>query len=561
MKKLSLFAVAMCGLMSANAADLTPAEALARLGKSGALRKHAAVDGTRQALTPIAELPNLYVFSTGSGYMILPSNDVAAPLLGYAENGTFDLEANPALAAWLEFYSDEIEAAANAGVQAYDEAAADENEAEEPVARVDVAPMITSQWNQMAPYNAKCPELSGKRCMTGCVATAMAQVMNFHKWPDVGEGSYSYKWERGGQQLSADFSKTEFDWANMTDTYSSASTDAEIDAVATLMFTVGVSVNMGYNTDQSGATSASVGTALMRYFKYDKAMRMAERNRYTLDDWTDLIYGELAAGRPVVYSGKTKAGGGHEFVCDGYRAEDGFFHFNWGWSGVSDGYFALTALNPGATGVGGGNGGYNYEQDAIIGIQKLQPDSQIQYVMVCAESFTASPATVGFGEQVTFGGGFINQSFENMPGGIKIGVRIRPFVGGAGTTRHMYNTENRSIPASMGYRTINVNMPGVMKDGNYVVTPVYMLPGEKEWRQMEAPLNCEGALKATVADKKITFSKYDPEEEKEESGIESVEAAPAAADGAWFTIDGRRLASKPSVRGIYIHNGRKLTVK
>lgn len=558
MKKLSLFAVSLCGFVSANAAGLTPSEALGRLEKSAVFRSHAAVAGKRPALNVVAELPNLYVFSSGSGYVIVPSDDVAAPLLGYAENGTFDLEANPALAAWLEFYSAEIEAAANAGVQAYEAVAADD----EPASRVDVAPMITAKWNQMAPYNAKCPELSGKRCMTGCVATAMAQVMHFHKWPDVGEGSYSYNWERGGQQLSADFSKTEFDWANMTDTYSSASTDAEIDAVATLMYTVGVSVNMGYNTDQSGATSASVGTALMRYFKYDKAMRMAERNRYTSDDWSDLIYAELAAGRPVVYSGNTQAGGGHEFVCDGYRAEDGFFHFNWGWSGVADGYFALSALNPGQTGVGGNGGGYNYTQDAIIGIQKLQPDSQIQYVMVCAESFTALSETAGFGEQVTFGGGFINQTFENMPGGIKIGVRIRPFAGGAGTTRHMSFTESRSIPASAGYRTITVSMPGSMKDGNYVVTPVYMLPGEKEWRQMEAPLNCEGEVKATVADKKITFSKYDPEEEKEESGIESVEAAPVAdADGAWFTIDGRRLASKPSARGIYIHNGRKLMVK
>lgn len=364
----------LAAAITAGAAVISPEAALRRVSA-----------GTRvQTMSTSAAVPRLvytqqagmepaaYIFDrgNGAGYMIVSADDEATPLLGYSDTGTVDTYDMPdGLRYWLEYYAAEIESARTTGSSAVVTTFA----ASAP--RKAIAPMISTRWNQSAPFNNKCPQVGSTRTVTGCVATAMAQVMKYHNWPEKGSGSNAYSWN--GTTLSLDFSTVTFDWGNMLDVYGSTATEAQNDAVATLMYACGISVDMIYGTGASGAVSEKCGLALVENFNYDASLRTLYRDYYPLDEWEEVVYNSLAEGCPVLYGGQSDSGG-HEFVCDGYSS-DGYFHFNWGWGGMSDGYFKLTALNPGAQGIGGaGSGaGYNFGQDIVVGIKPFAGQSEL----------------------------------------------------------------------------------------------------------------------------------------------------------------------------------------
>ena len=188
------------------------------------------------------------------------------------------------------------------------------------------------KWNQDSPYNNLCPIINistSKRAVTGCVATGMAQVMKYYQWPVTGTGSNSYTTSTKHIPLSLNFSQTTFDWANMTETYNGSSSAAQKNAVATLMYNCGVSVNMDY-AESSGAASTASAKALVNKFGYNPNIQHIDRRYYTRDEWKSIIKDELSAARPVLYGGDDGTSG-HFFVCDGYDNND-FFHFNWGWA-------------------------------------------------------------------------------------------------------------------------------------------------------------------------------------------------------------------------------------
>ena len=172
------------------------------------------------------------------------------------------------------------------------------------------------------------------------------------------------------------YSAQEFRWDLMLNDYLPVfdghalridATEQQQEAVARLMVAAGHSVEMGYSPEASGATSIRIGRALGLYFRYDKSLRYLQRDYYPLDEWEEIIYTSLLNDGPVIYDGQANIGG-HSFVCDGYSA-DGYFHFNWGWGGMSDGYFLLDALDPINQGIGGADSGFNYMQDIIVGIR------------------------------------------------------------------------------------------------------------------------------------------------------------------------------------------------
>lgn len=498
MKRLPLILLtAAATVLPAMAGYVTPDQALARLNSHNSTRK-AASAAARFTLRTQSEFPELYIFtSTTGGYMVLPADDRAEPMLGYADSGTLDLT-NPSVAYWLGTYNAEISAAAQAGTTTGAASAMMRR------SRPAIAPMIESRWNQEAPYNDLCPTLNGAHCPTGCVATAMAQVMRFYSWPATGTGSHSYGWN--GSTLSCDFASTTFDWNNMPYTYGSESTDAQKQAVATLMFAAGVSVDMQYTPTESAAISRAMGTALLNYFGYDKGLWMAYRDYYGLNDWEELVYAELADGRPVLYGG-TGSAGGHQFVCDGYSA-DGYFHFNWGWGGLSDGYFLLTALNPPSLGVGGGAGGFNYNQCVLLGVQRPTADAQNAYIMYCG-GFVPASATATLGSTAEFGNGFYNYSYAATPAGTQVGIKLQPETGEATYLTAMTG----SIEPEYGARTLRVALPQTLAEGTYTLTPVYRIPGA-DWQQMRAPLSENATLKATVNGSTATFSAPDNPEIK-----------------------------------------------
>ena len=324
------------------------------------------------------------------GWVLMAADDAIQPILGYSDTGTFDTSAEMPdnLKYWLGMYNRQIKRAIELGVTASDEVAAEWTSLRSGVrkakaATVVVGPLLTTTWNQGSPYNNLCPTYSGSsRSATGCVATAMSQVMNYWEWPNTGQGSKTYT-----SQIthSINFANTTFDWANMKDSYGGSYTTAQATAVATLMYNVGVSVEMSYGSSSgamtipwpSSSTSyACAKNALWNYFKYDadslKAYYRDGSSYYGYSSWTDanwiaMLKAELNKQRPIMYAGSGD-GGGHSFVCDGYR-DDNYFHFNWGWGGSYDGYFTVNSLTPGGGGIGSNNDNtFNDQQDVIIGI-------------------------------------------------------------------------------------------------------------------------------------------------------------------------------------------------
>lgn len=231
----------------------------------------------------------------------------------------------------------------------------------------EVAPMLTTKWDQDTPYNNLCPVFNGSvRCLTGCVATAMAQVLNYHKTPQHGQGArtiYYPKNRPSGEAVTANFEEDYYDWDNMLDIYTPGNyMDEQADAVALLMRDCGVAANMEYGgpIDGSGAYSDEAAEGLRLYFGFEKA-ECLDRSRFNEPAWMDIIYRELSENGPLYYGGASYSSGGHAFVFDGYNAE-GMVSVNWGWSGDDDGFFHVSQLNPSYY-------NFNMQQDMIIGIQ------------------------------------------------------------------------------------------------------------------------------------------------------------------------------------------------
>ena len=238
-----------------------------------------------------------------------------------------------------------------------------------------VEPLLKSTWDQGKPYNILCPGGNGSSTRlypTGCVATALSQIMYYHKYPEVGIGEhqYSFQPESGvGRIISANFGETHYDWTNMLDDYSKGYTDEQANAVATLMLHCGVAVEMGYTASGSGAYGQEACLGIKKFFGYNKNARLYTRDYYTAELWMEMIFKELNLKRPIYYNGVSEGGGGHAFIIDGYD-KDGFVHVNWGWGGNSNGFFDIALLNPPGS-------SYSKAQGMILGMCK--PDVDIPY--------------------------------------------------------------------------------------------------------------------------------------------------------------------------------------
>ena len=309
----------------------------------------------------VEETPAFYVFNAegDAGYVIISGDDRTDDVLGYATEGNFDTATLPAnVAAWLEGYADQMAQLATYSQQPSTTDARSSQWA-------SIAPMITTRWNQMSPYNQQCPLDAGERSVTGCTATALAQIMNYHEWPATATTAIPAYTTYQKQIYCPELPSTVFDWEEMEDAYGY---EDEAPAVAALMRYCGQAIQADYTKDATGASLTMSGYALKTYFDYDPRVKRRDLRGYTVDDWEEIIYSELQAGRPVLHAGYSMTAG-HAFVCDGYDG-NGLYHFNWGWGGAYDGYFKLALLNPETGQVGSGSSdGYAYGQEIVIGIQ------------------------------------------------------------------------------------------------------------------------------------------------------------------------------------------------
>lgn len=369
--------------------------------------------GVQKASNRSAARDYLHIFNIdGGGYVIVSGDDRTEEILGYSTTGTFDAEKIPEnMRAFLQEYVD--------GIQYLDDHHMQSPKVKTPQEKVkgatrrapkaSIEPLIKARWNQGEPFDQYCPVYNDEHAATGCVATAYAQIMNHHKWPSNTTTEIpAYTSGTRGFNLDAVPAGTAIDWNNIKDKYGWVNengnwnqytyTDAEAQAVANLMKLCGRAVQMDYYCDDygsSGAVTANCIAALVKYFDYEEeTCKWLDRVNYSYSDWQDIIYAELAANRPVLYSGQS-AGGGHAFVCDGYGSDD-FFHINWGWGGMSDGFFRLRILNPDDQGIGGSStsDGYGMGQGAGIGIQKNDGTSSGYYEKMSMYNLTYSQTTV-----------------------------------------------------------------------------------------------------------------------------------------------------------------------
>ena len=310
--------------------------------------------------------PAIFVFDNqgGDGFVMVSAHDDGRAVLAYSDGGNFDPENIPENCQfWMQMYASEMmrmQSANTCGVSSLQQASNEE------VVYPEVKPILDGvYWNQDAPFNGMCPVVNGVRSVTGCVATAMSQIMYAHKYPERGVGSHAYVLPNG-DSVSACFD-TVYDWANMLPSYYVDYTSEQADAVALLMYHLGVASNMQYSPIASGAVSAVMLRAITIYFGYDAAMRVLAKECMFEDDMLTSISNDLQLNMPVYFAGYSEQGTGHAFVCDGMQS-NGYLHINWGWGGLANGYFALSALNPANQGIGGASGGYTERVSAYVGI-------------------------------------------------------------------------------------------------------------------------------------------------------------------------------------------------
>lgn len=442
-----------------------------------------------------------YAFTRGSdnGYVIVAADDRAAnSILGYACEGTLDPDNMPeAMKWWLSEYERQLSCAETAPVEN------NRVRAQLPT-YAPIAPLVTSRWDQTDPYNLQCPiyngttlpSYSGMQCLTGCVATAWAQIMYYHKWPVQGSGSHSYKWTFNGEDLgtlSADFSQSIYNWDAMTDIYNSSSSEESRNAVSQLMSDIGIASEMSYSPISSGAISLTSLQGLVEYFGYDVGAALIQRNYYGLEEWQDSIYASLAAGYPVYYGGQNSSAG-HAFVCDGYN--NGYFHINWGWSGLSNGYFLLTALDPDMQGSGGSDAGYNYGQEAATFIRKAEAGSVPRMMMLCSGNFSTDTYNATRNTTVTFSSNFFNEGITTV--NITLGLKI---VGAEGTETYIDAASyTNQLPPTYGYNQFSMKLTDFpTAEGTYKVYPACRDNSTGIWYEIPTPIqSTQRYLIATV---------------------------------------------------------------
>ena len=313
----------------------------------------------------------LYVFSSSSMYVIASGNDNVPGLLAYSLEGGFSEAMSPEMEWWLDQCSRYVVTA--------DVSLKSTNKGN----RSPIAPMISTQWDQCAPYNNLIPQHNGNTPYTGCVATAMAQIMRYHKWPDrgVGETQWTCKRDYFSHDHAFNFEDAPFDWVNMADRYDESATQAQENAVARLMYACGAAAEMQYGYAASGSFLYLGAGGLTEHLKYDRGMEYLESKWFeSLDEWDEICYTELSEGRPILYGGENDVRHTrHAFVLDGY-SEEGLYHINWGFGGENNAYFKLTDFSyPG--------GNYRINHAMVIGIKPADESSTFVPAISLEERF------------------------------------------------------------------------------------------------------------------------------------------------------------------------------
>ena len=524
--------------------------------------------------------PAYYVFdnTSGPGFVIVSGDDVAMPVLAYSFENEFPTQEMPEnLKGWLKGVRDEINYARQRNIQAstYVTRAWSTADAGTPVVQLE-----TASWDQTLPYNNLCPRVNRMSVYTGCTATALAIVMKYHEWPLQGIGTLpAYVTKTYNASIAAQPLGHTYDWDNMRMVYTTGQyTNQEAEAVATLMRDCAVGIQSDF-----GPLFVSSGTAayvnyipdfLINYMGYDRACRLVFRDNYNTADWNQVMKNELDNKRPVLYGGASADGsGGHAFVLEGYDTNN-YFSVNWGWSGTSDGYFLLSALDPYEQGSGGSDSGFNYFQDAVIGIQ---PDAGGDYVEELSLQNYDYQGNVANGIEIIEGLPLQNQPFT-LKFGFLYNSGTAVFSGDA--LAALTDKDGQIVEELLGYRfsqePLQPNYGGILTDEVTITSPIqpgyrirlfYRTAKKPEWTLIRAN-DEEGCVWDLVISDLISIEKtttltYDKASRTLRLQVlEGVTATLQAADGTDFSAFCKKNGTEISIDASGFAGGRyTLTLK
>ena len=484
------------------------------------------------------------------GFAVIASDDKFAPVLGYSDTQFTADGMPPAMQWWMDMAEHALQTALDNGYEVTPTAELRDGKYPE-----SVDELLTTRWDQSMPFNKELVRITGKSYPTGCMATAMAQIMKYHSYPSTGQGYKGYAID--GKNGNYDFENTTYRYDRMLDVYSGNNyTEEQADAVAKLMLHCGVAVDMTYGLSGSGSFSSDATTALNEYFKYDS--RLYSRDIYTKAEWMDIIFDEISNGRPILYGGVTAQNAGHAFVFDGYDAE-GLVHVNWGWSGSGNGYFEVALLNS-------NTGSYSYGQDMILmhtaDAPALPYVSQwgimpsITWVSGGGQTFE----TKGKFEARLLGtklmcvcSNLINCGVEGFSG--NLALMAEPVEGGSVVTLRSENLNNfaynQVYPANASDYSVMVDVSR-LGDGTYRIYLASKAYTETDWQPVHFNETIDGAYLLSVSGGKATIT----------TGIDGVITEPVVgkpADNRIYSIDGRCVGTDAGAlkEGIYIMNGKK----
>lgn len=582
MKKLLFLLLAFMATVAMNAEQVSRQQALKKAQQFMPSKQFGQAKSFARGDSP-TDMEPFYIFNAKGqkGFVIVSGDDRTEPILGYSDKGEITEKNMPEnLKYWLECYEiqmkslDQAKAAGSRGVT-------------QSASKAAVAPLIQAHWDQGAPYNYMCPSVinvtqggenkvayidygkpgydANNRCITGCVATAMAQVMYYWKWPEtcgplnqINKGIWIKQEiiedpEAIGEEPVVQYvvdndcglPETKFDWENMLPTYlgDESEESASAMAVSKLMRYCGQAVNMNYGISESG--SGVSAWDMVNYFDYGKTAKTVYRVSYTVADWEDLIYNELFNDRPVLYGGSS-ASGGHQFICDGYDG-NGLFHFNWGWSGNSDGFFVLSLANPKDLGSGGGTNtdGFSYFQDAIIGLQRPDIDDteapdiyglindNAEWVTEYNRSSAAEDFTSVSLPRVVF------MQYSFVEEGMPWPDYTLDYAWGLyqdGELLDVYGTDNATLTDAVNWRenTPVVDFGSGLADGTYMFRQVYRPQGTDKW------ITCQmlssdsypavSYIKATISGNTLTLKKANEDYLSSDIIVNNVSFSPSSIE-------------------------------
>lgn len=431
-----------------------------------------------------------------NGFVLTLDKDGETRLLGYSNECTFEqAQQNPTFRAMLEQMERKATRMETSYGPVYKPADAKE----------EVPPLCTDLWHQYAPpYWDLCPIIEGDTCCTGCVATALAQAMRYHRWPMVGTGSHTYNDSTGCKQvLTADFSSHHYDWDYMLDEYQPDNyTKREGEAVALLMSDCGIAVDMRYGIETSGARSIQQAKALATYFDYDPGLQMRFRNFYPQVEWDSLLFTELSEGRPLIVSG-WNPGQAHSFICDGYDRE-GLFHISFGnRAGYGNGYYYFNFLTPDMPEWKSykehAEGGFNLLQSITTGVRPRQRGEE------SPQHFVFGFSHLELLEQNDRSADIVVHNLGNLGWNKhegRVAVALKPEASDREPTL-LYTYERdfllEEIDDTTYTDTLHLQVPRGMADGTYHIVPLFE-DGDGQWKEARTMVGIPNFLRCKIDD-------------------------------------------------------------